>query len=117
MVRSILSDEETRSTCRLRQGLAKHLYRASDLGDSPLSACSRQGQKIYKEDVDIRLAFPAPDTGENPRKCALLDQLRTAQYKLGIDGESVQEEHFVSQLARNRVATVRDFLTNPTARA
>lgn len=89
--------------------------------------------RIYKEDVDPCLDFPAqtlglavrqaihdnilclspckPDTGENPRNCALLDQPRTARYKLRIDGEGVQEEHFISQLARNRVAAVCDFLT------
>jgi len=89
--------------------------------------------RIYKEDVDPCLDFPAkalslavrqaihdnilclspvkPDTEENPRNCALLDQPRTARYKLRIDGEGVQEEHFISQLARNRVAAVCDFLT------
>jgi len=89
--------------------------------------------RIYKEDVDPCLDFPAqtlsqavrqavhdnilclspvkPDTEENPRNCALLDQPRTARYKLRIDGEGVEEEHFISQLARNRVAAVCDFLT------
>jgi len=89
--------------------------------------------RIYKEDVDPCLDFPAktlslavrqavhdnilclspckPDTGENPRNCALLEQPRTARYKLRIEGEGVQEEHFISQLARNRVAAVCDFLT------
>jgi len=89
--------------------------------------------RIYNEDVDPCLDFPVqalslavrqaihdnilclspvkPDTEENPRNCALLDQPRTARYKLRIDGEGVQEEHFISQLARNRVAAVCDFLT------
>jgi len=88
--------------------------------------------RIYKEDVDPCLDFPAkflslavrqaihdnilclspckPDTGENPRNCALLEQPRTARYKLRIEGEGMQEEHFISQLARNRIAAV-DFLT------
>jgi len=52
-----------------------------------------------------------PDTGENPRNCALLEQPRTARYKLRIEGEGVQEEHYISQLARNRIASVCDFLT------
>jgi len=89
--------------------------------------------RIYAEDVDPCLDFPAkalsqavrlaihdnilclspckPDTEENPRNCALLEQPRTARYKLRIEGEGVQEEHFISQLARNRVAAVCDFLT------
>jgi len=89
--------------------------------------------RIYKEDVDPCLDFPAkflslavrqaihdnilclspckPDTGENPRNCALLEQPRTARYKLKIEGEGMQEEHFISQLARNRIAAVCDFLT------
>jgi len=89
--------------------------------------------RIYKEDVDPCLDFPAkflslavrqaihdnilclspckPDTGENPRNCALLEQPRTARYKLRIEGEGMQEEHFISQLARNRIAAVCDFLT------
>jgi len=89
--------------------------------------------RIYKEDVDPCLDFPAktlslavrqaihdnilclspckPDTGENPRNCALLEQPRTARYKLRIEGEGMQEEHYISQLARNRIASVCDFLT------
>jgi len=89
--------------------------------------------RIYAEDVDPCLDFPAkalsqavrlaihdnilclspckPDTEENPRNCALLEQPRTARYKLRIEGEGVQEEYFISQLARNRVAAVCDFLT------
>jgi len=89
--------------------------------------------RIYKEDVDPCLDFPAkplstavkqavhdnilcltpckPDTSENPRNCALLEQPRTARYKLRIEGEGIQEEHFISQLARNRIAAVCDFLT------
>jgi len=98
-----------------------------------MSSSSPFMARIYKEDVDPCLEFPAktlslavrqaihdntlcispvkPDTEENPRNCALLDQPRTARYKLRIDGEGVQEEHFISQLARNRVAAVCDFLT------
>jgi len=87
--------------------------------------------RIYKEDVDPCLQFPAtclstrvraaihdntmclipvkPDTMENPRNCALLDQPRTVKYKIKLDGES--EEFFICQLARNRLASVCDFLT------
>jgi len=50
-----------------------------------------------------------PDTGENPRNCALLQQPRTVRYKLVLDGE--KEEHYICQLARNRLASVCDFLT------
>jgi len=87
--------------------------------------------RIYKEDVEPCLAFPAselssrvmaaiqdnvlclipikPDTAENPRNCALLHQPRTVKYKLKIDGE--KEDFYICQLARNRVASVCDFLT------
>jgi len=87
--------------------------------------------RIYREDVEPCLAFPAselssrvraaiqenilclspikPDTGENPRDCALLHQPRTVKYKLKIDGE--KEDFYICQLARNRVASVCDFLT------
>ena len=87
--------------------------------------------RIYREDVELCLQFPAtelsakvragihantlclipvkPDTGENPRNCALLQQPRTVRYKLVLDGE--KEEHYICQLARNRLASVCDFLT------
>ena len=87
--------------------------------------------RIYREDVEPCLAFPAselssrvmaaiqdnvlclvpikPDTAENPRDCALLHQPRTVKYKLKIDGE--KEDFYICQLARNRVASVCDFLT------
>jgi len=88
--------------------------------------------RIYSEDVRPCLQFPAqalgkavtdaihsntlclspvkPDTAEQPRNCALLDQPRTARYKLRIDGAE-PGEHFICQLARNRLAAVGDFLT------
>ena len=87
--------------------------------------------RIYREDVEPCLDFPAselasrvraaihenilclvpikPDTGENPRDCALLHQPRTVKYKLKIDGET--EDFYICQLARNRLAAVCDFLT------
>ena len=87
--------------------------------------------RIYREDVDPCLDFSAtelssrvraaihenilclvpikPDTAENPRHCALLQQPRTVKYKLKIDGET--EDFYICQLARNRVAAVCDFLT------
>ena len=87
--------------------------------------------RIYSEDVDPCLMFPAsdlsgrvrsaihdnnlcltpvkPDTMENPRNCALLEQPRTVRYKLRLEGE--KEEFFICQLARNRLAAVCDFLT------
>jgi len=88
--------------------------------------------RIYQEDVNPCLQFSnsdlssrvrtaihdntlclvpiKPDTMENPRNCALLDQPRTVRYKLKLDGEE-KEEFFICQLARNRLATVCDFLT------
>ena len=87
--------------------------------------------RIYREDVELCLQFPAsdlaakvragihsntmclipvkPDTEENPRNCALLQQPRTVRFKLVLEGEV--EEHFICQLARNRLASVCDFLT------
>ena len=87
--------------------------------------------RIYREDVEPCLQFPAtelslrvrsaihdnnlclipikPDTMENPRNCALLDQPRTVKYKLKLEGE--KEEFYICQLARNRLASVCDFLT------
>ena len=87
--------------------------------------------RIYREDVEPCLQFPAselsqrvrsaihdnnlclipikPDTMENPRNCALLEQPRTVKYKLKLDGEN--EEFYICQLARNRLASVCDFLT------
>lgn len=100
--------------------------KAPDMSESSLFM-----SRIYREDVELCLQFPAtelsakvragihantlclipvkPDTGENPRNCALLQQPRTVRYKLVLDGE--KEEHYICQLARNRLASVCDFLT------
>jgi len=100
--------------------------KAPDMSESSLFMT-----RIYREDVELCLQFPAtdlaakvrtgihantlclipvkPDTGENPRNCALLDQPRTVRYKLVLDGE--KEEHYICQLARNRLTSVCDFLT------
>lgn len=88
--------------------------------------------RIYREDVEPCLQFPAadlssavraaihantlclvpckPDTQENPRSCALLQQPRTVRYRLRLDGDT-DTEYFICQLARNRLASVCDFLT------
>ena len=88
--------------------------------------------RIYREDVEPCLKFPAadlssavraaihantlclvpckPDTQENPRSCALLQQPRTVRYRLRLDGDT-DTEYFICQLARNRLASVCDFLT------
>jgi len=100
--------------------------KAPDMSESGLFMA-----RIYREDVELCLEFPStelsakvregihantlclipvkPDTGENPRNCALLQQPRTVRYKLVLDGE--KEEHYICQLARNRLASVCDFLT------
>ena len=87
--------------------------------------------RIYQEDINPCLTFPAtelssrvrvavhennmclipvkPDTQENPRNCALLQQPRTVKYKILFDGD--KEEFYICQLARNRIASVCDFLT------
>jgi len=89
--------------------------------------------RIYREDVTPCLDFPVveladrvrravqdntlclvpikADTEANPRNCALLDQPVTSRYRLKLNMEEMEEGFLISQLARNRIAAVCDFLT------
>lgn len=88
-------------------------------------------QRIYAEDIDLCLEFvnrdlakdvlaaiegntlcltPVKDFSTVPRNCSLLDSPLLCKFSLRLS-ERGGEDHFVSQLARNRIAAVCDCVT------
>jgi len=86
--------------------------------------------RIYREDINPCLEFPneslsaevkeavlqnticispVKESLELPRNCSLLEQPRRCTHIITL-GEGDDNQHFVSQLARNRIAAVCDFL-------
>ncbi|KAK4297511.1 hypothetical protein Pmani_030078 [Petrolisthes manimaculis] len=89
-------------------------------------------QRIYEEDIDLCLAFPNSTLAHHvqraiednsvfieevnprqksscPRKCVLLDVPRFCKYRFRL-GESDDNWYYISQLARNRIIAICDFL-------
>lgn len=89
-------------------------------------------QRIYEEDIDLCLAFPNTTLAHRvqraiednsvfieevnprqksscPRKCVLLDVPRFCKYRFRL-GESDDNWYYISQLARNRIIAICDFL-------
>ncbi|XP_076062784.1 uncharacterized protein LOC143037953 isoform X2 [Oratosquilla oratoria] len=89
-------------------------------------------QRVYEEDIDLCLAFPNSMLAHRvqkaiedndifieevnprqrsscPKKCVLLDVPRFCKYRFRL-GESEDHWYYISQLARNRIAAVCDFL-------
>lgn len=89
-------------------------------------------QRIYEEDIDLCLAFPNSTLAHKvqraiednavfieevnprqksscPKKCVLLDVPRFCKYRFRL-GESDDNWYYISQLARNRIIAICDFL-------
>jgi len=87
--------------------------------------------RIYREDINPCLEFPnvslsasikeavfqnticispVKESMELPRNCELLEQPRRCTHIITLETEGESSKHFVSQLARNRIASVCDFL-------
>lgn len=87
--------------------------------------------RIYREDINPSLQFPAEELGlrvreavlnntlsinpvkddeELPRNCSLFEQPRICSHRLTI-GDTDTQSYYISQLARNRIASVCDFVT------
>jgi len=87
--------------------------------------------RIYREDINPCLEFPNSELGvqvreavlqntlsinpvkedeELPRECSLFLQPRRCSHKLTL-GDTDTHSHYISQLARNRIASVCDFVT------
>lgn len=89
-------------------------------------------QRIYAEDIDLCMAFPNSTLAHRvqraiedndvfieevnprqksscPKKCVLLDVPRFCKYRFRL-GESDDTWYYISQLARNRIIAICDFL-------
>ncbi|XP_064092054.1 guanine nucleotide exchange factor for Rab-3A-like isoform X2 [Macrobrachium nipponense] len=89
-------------------------------------------QRVYEEDIDLCLAFPNSTLAHKvqkaiednavfieevnprqksscPKKCVLLDVPRFCKYRFRL-GESDDNWYYISQLARNRIIAICDFL-------